>query len=110
MSIKLIPFDVASFLDSDEAISEYLTQVLADGDSDELVRALGYVAKARGMSNLAQATGLGRASLYKALSPGAKPRFDTVLKVMHALGVDLCATAGRPDAVLAHAGTRSPLR
>jgi probable addiction module antidote protein len=110
MSIKLIPFDVASFLDSNEAISEYLTQVLADGDSDELVRALGYVAKARGMSNLAQATGLGRASLYKALSPGAKPRFDTVLKVMHALGVDLCATAGRPDVALAHAGSHSSLR
>jgi probable addiction module antidote protein len=96
MSIELVPFDMASLLESDEDISEYLTQVLADGDSDELVRALGYVAKARGMSHIAQVSGLGRASLYKALSPGAKPRFDTVLKVMHALGVDLCATAGRP--------------
>lgn len=95
MSNKLIPFDVASFLTTDEAISEYLTQVLADGDSDEFVRAIGYVAKARGMSQIAQASGLGRASLYKALSPGAKPRFDTVVKVMHALGVELYACAGK---------------
>lgn len=93
MSNPLIPFDVASFLTSDEAISEYLTQVLADGDGDEFVRALGYVAKARGMAQVAQASGLGRASLYKALSPGAKPRFDTVMKVMHALGVELHALA-----------------
>jgi probable addiction module antidote protein len=93
MSNKLIPFDVASFLETDEAIGEYLTQVLSDGDSEEFVRAIGYVAKARGMSNVAQATGLGRASLYKALSPGAKPRFDTVVKVMHALGVELRASA-----------------
>ncbi|MFJ3484849.1 addiction module antidote protein [Pseudomonas sp. NPDC090202] len=93
MSDEVIPFDMASLLDSDEAISEYLTQVLADGDSDEFVRAIGYVAKARGMSQIAQASGLGRASLYKALSPGAKPRFDTVVKVMHALGVELRANA-----------------
>lgn len=88
MSQKLIPFDVASFLDTDEAVGEYLTQVL-----DEFVRAIGYVAKARGMSSIAQASGLGRASLYKALSPGAKPRFDTVVKVMHALCVELRATS-----------------
>jgi probable addiction module antidote protein len=93
MSKKLIPFDVGSFLDTDEAVGEYLTQVLADGDSDEFVRAIGYVAKARGMSAIAQASGLGRASLYKALSPGAKPRFDTVMKVMHALGMELRATS-----------------
>jgi probable addiction module antidote protein len=93
MSKKLTPFDVASFLDTDEAVGEYLTQVLADGDSDEFVRAIGYVAKARGMSAIAQASGLGRASLYKALSPGAKPRFDTVVKVMHALGMELRATS-----------------
>ncbi|NBB08495.1 addiction module antidote protein [Pseudomonas sp. SLFW] len=91
MSNELIPFDVASFLDSDEAISEYLTQVLSDGDCDEFVRAVGYVAKARGMSHIAEASGLGRASLYKALAPGAKPRFDTVVRVMHALGVELHA-------------------
>ncbi|MDZ3993669.1 addiction module antidote protein [Pseudomonas sp. Teo4] len=91
MSEKLIPFDMASLLDGDEAISEYLSQVLSDGDSDEIIRALGHIARARGMTQIAAASGLGRESLYKALSPGAKPRFDTVLKVIRALGIDLFA-------------------
>ncbi|UVM22805.1 addiction module antidote protein [Pseudomonas wadenswilerensis] len=91
MSLSLTTFDMAALLDSDEAISEYLSQVLADGDHDELIRALGYIAKARGMSQIATASGLGRESLYKALTPGAKPRFDTVLKVIRALGIDLLA-------------------
>lgn len=82
-------FDMVEFLDSDEAINEYLSQVLEDGDSDELIRALGYIAKAKGMALIAERSGLGRESLYKALRPGAKPRFDTVLKVIHALGVRL---------------------
>lgn len=82
-------FDITEYLDSDEAIGEYLSQVLEDGDSDELIRALGYIAKARGMAMVARDSGLGRESLYKALAPGAKPRFDTVLKVMRALGVKL---------------------
>jgi len=93
MSQALIAFDMAALLDSDEAISEYLSQVLADGDSDEFLRAVGYVAKARGMAQIAKDSGLGRESLYKAFSPGSKPRFDTVLKVMHALGIDLQAQA-----------------
>jgi probable addiction module antidote protein len=88
---KLLPFDIVSLLDSDEAISEYLSQVLEDGDSDELIRALGYIAKAKGMAMIAKESGLGRESLYKALSPGAKPRFDTILKVIKALGVKLHA-------------------
>ena len=79
-------FDLANLLVSDEAISEYLSQVLDDGDNDELLRALGYIAKAKGMAMIAKDTGLGRESLYKALSPGSKPRFDTVLKVLKALG------------------------
>ncbi|MFK3771035.1 addiction module antidote protein [Pseudomonas sp. NPDC089406] len=91
MSEKLIPFDMAQLLDSDAAISEYLSQVLADGDTDEILRALGHIARARGMSQIAKDTGLGRESLYKALGPGAKPRFDTVLKVIRALGIDLSA-------------------
>lgn len=88
---KLLPFDIVSLLDSDEAISEYLSQVLEDGDSDELIRALGYIAKAKGMAMIAKESGLGRESLYKALTPGAKPRFDTILKVIKALGVKLHA-------------------
>lgn len=88
---KLLPFDITEVLDSDEAISEYLSQVLADNDSDELVRALGHVAKAKGMAAVAKEAGLGRESLYKALAPGAHPRFDTVLRVCSALGVRLVA-------------------
>lgn len=91
MKEKLLPFDMVKMLDSDEAMSEYLSQVLEDGDSDELIRALGYIAKAKGMSMIANESGLGRESLYKALAPGAKPRFDTVLKVVRALGIKLHA-------------------
>jgi len=91
MKEKLLPFDMLAMLDSDESISEYLSQVLADGDSDELIRALGYIAKVKGMAKIAEASGLGRESLYKALTPGAKPRFDTVLKVVRALGIKLHA-------------------
>ncbi|MQU07926.1 addiction module antidote protein [Pseudomonas helleri] len=91
-----IAFDMAALLDSDEAISEYLSQVLADGDTDELIRAVGYVAKARGMAQIAKDSGLGRASLYKAFAPGARPRFDTVVKVMRAMGVVLHAQPAHP--------------
>jgi probable addiction module antidote protein len=92
---KLLPFDAARYLTSDEAIAEYLTVTLESGDSDLLLRALGDVARARGMAQVARDTGLGRESLYKALAPGAKPRFDTVLKVARALGLTLSATAAR---------------
>jgi probable addiction module antidote protein len=91
MSVELTLFDMADQLDSDEAISEYLSQVLSDGDTDEIIRALGHIARARGMTQIATQSGLGRESLYKALSPGAKPRFDTILKVIRALGIDLFA-------------------
>lgn len=97
MSQELLPFDMSDLLDSDEAISEYLTQVIADGDTDEILRAIGHIAKARGMAQIAQQTGLGRESLYKTFGPGAKPRFDTVLKVIRALGIDLLA---QPHALL----------
>lgn len=93
MNVKTVPFDMVSELDSGAAIAEYLQQVFADGDSDEIVRALGYVARARGMAQLAKDSGLGRENLYNALKPGAKPRFDTVLKVVRALGVKLHAEA-----------------
>ncbi len=92
MALKLIPFDVTEYLDSDEAIAEYLSQVLEDGDNEEFIRAIGYVAKARGMAQIAKDTGLGRESLYKAFRPNAKPRFDTVVRVMNALKLQLSAT------------------
>jgi len=86
MALQLTTFDVADYLDSEEAIAEYLSQVMADGDDDELLRALGHVAKARGMSQLAKDAGVGRESLYKALKPGATPGYATVGKVVRAIG------------------------
>jgi len=88
---KTTEFDPASYLDSDQVIAEYLNLALASGDTDLLLSAIGDVAKARGMAKIARDTGLGRESLYKALSAGAQPRFDTVLKVLHALGVQVQA-------------------
>jgi probable addiction module antidote protein len=89
VTLKTIPFDLVAELDTEEAVHEYLTQVFADGDTDEILRALGHVARARGMAQLAADSGLGRENLYNALKPGAKPRFDTILRVCHALGVHL---------------------
>ena len=90
------PFDLADYLDSDEAITEYLSQVLADGDADELLRALGHIAKAKGMTRVARVAGLGRESLYKTLAPGAKPRFDTIQRILAALGLRLSVEADKP--------------
>jgi probable addiction module antidote protein len=91
MTIELSDFDTSHYLDSEEVIAEYLSQVLADGDPDELLLAIGNIAKARGMTKIANDSGLGRESLYKVFAPGAKPRFETVMKVMRALGVELQA-------------------
>jgi len=85
--VKTIPFDAAEYLDNDEAIADYVTAVLELNDADLLIAALGDVARARGMAEVARRTGLGRESLYKALAPGAKPRLDTIMRVAHALGV-----------------------
>jgi probable addiction module antidote protein len=92
-SRKLLPFDAARYLTDDRAVAEYMNAVLETGNSDHLLLALGDIARARGMAQVAKDTGLGRESLYKALAPGAKPRFDTVLKVARALGVKLKAQA-----------------
>ena len=88
---KLLPFDAARYLTDDAAIAEYMAAVLESDDSDLLLLALGDVARARGMAQVAKDSGLGRESLYKALAPGAKPRFETVMKVARALGVKLTA-------------------
>jgi probable addiction module antidote protein len=93
MRIKLKDFDPSEYLDNDKVIAEYLTAALEDGNPDVFLSAVGHVAKARGMSEIAHTTGLGRESLYKALAPGAKPRYDTVLKVLQSLGVKLSVTA-----------------
>lgn len=92
MHKELVPFDIVEYLDSEEAIAEYLSQVLEDGDNEEFLRAIGHIAKAKGMAQIAEATGMGRESLYKAFRPNAKPRFDTVMKVLHALKIQLTTT------------------
>jgi len=88
---KVLSFDMAEFLQTPDEVVEYLNQVIVDGDNDELVRALGHIAKARGMTEIAEKSGLGRESLYKALRPGAKPQYATVAKVLSALGVGIRA-------------------
>lgn len=85
-------FDAADYLDSDAVVAEYLNAALEDENPDVLLQAIADVAKARGMTQIAKDTGLGRESLYKALTPGAKPRYDTVLKLIRALGVELHTT------------------
>ncbi len=89
---SLKPFDAADYLENDAIVSEYLNAALEDENPSVFLQAIADVAKARGMSQLAKDTGLGRESLYKALAPGAKPRYDTVMKLVKALGVELHAT------------------
>ncbi|MBU2914861.1 MULTISPECIES: addiction module antidote protein [Reichenbachiella] len=86
---KISKFDIAEYLDDNEMIAEYLNSVLEDGDSADILTAIGHIAKAQGMSKIAAETGLSRPSLYKALSKGAKPQFETVLKVLRAIGSNL---------------------
>ena len=85
-------FDAADYLDNEEVIAEYINAALEDENPNVFLQAIADVAKARGMTKLAKDTGLGRESLYKALAPGAKPRYDTVLKLVRALGIELHAT------------------
>ena len=81
------PFDAAEYLDNDEVIAEYLSAAMDDPNPDVFLAALGDVAKARGMAQIAKDSGLGRESLYKALASGAHPRYETVHAVLKALGV-----------------------
>ena len=87
-------FDAAEHLKDEDDIAAYLTVVLEENDTSALAEALGTVARARGMNDIAKAAGLGRESLYKALRPNASPRFDTIARVCKALGVKLVA---QPD-------------
>lgn len=89
VKLKLAPFDAADYLDSDEAIREYLNAALEDPNCEVFLRAMADVAKARGIARVAKHAGLGRESLYKALAPGAKPRYETVCKVVDSLGLHL---------------------
>ena len=86
-------FDFSEHLDSERAMAEYLTVVLEENDPSLLAAALGDIARARGMSEIAKASGITREALYKALRPDAQPRFDTISRVCTALGVKLVAQA-----------------
>ncbi len=88
---ELPTFDAADYLDSEEAITAYLNAILEADDDALLAEALGDIAKARGMTQIAKDAGIGRESLYKALRGGASPRFDTISRVLGALGVKLVA-------------------
>lgn len=90
---ELTDFDAAPYLDSEEAVAAYLTDILSVNDPALLAAALGDIARARGMSEIAKASGITREALYKALRPDAQPRFDTVNRVCAALGVRLVAQA-----------------
>jgi probable addiction module antidote protein len=87
--MKITDFDSSDYLETDEDIIGYLSAILEKNDPDLFLYAIGQVAKAKGMTEVAQKTGLGRESLYKALAPGAKPRFETIYKVLDSLGIKL---------------------
>jgi probable addiction module antidote protein len=89
---KTIPWDSADHLETTEDIAAYLEAAFEDGDPSLINNALGVVARAKGMTEVAQRTGMGRQSLYKALSAGGHPEFSTVLNVMRALGLKLTVT------------------
>ena len=88
---KAKPFDAAEYLDSPEMIAAYLNEALESEDASAIAVAIGTVARARGMSAVAEKAGLSRENLYRALGGEAKPEFGTVIKVLHALGIDLVA-------------------
>ncbi|MFW6257972.1 MAG: addiction module antidote protein [Halochromatium sp.] len=84
-------FDITEHLEDDQAIAEYLTIVLEENDPALLAAAMGDIARARGMTEIAKASGIAREALYKALRPESQPRFETINRVCHALGVKLVA-------------------
>lgn len=89
------PRDATNYLETEEDIAAYLQAAFEDGDPRLIAAALGYVARAKGMTRIAREAGLGRESLYKALSPDGNPEFATVLKVLRALGLRLHTSAQR---------------
>lgn len=100
---KFAPFNAAEYLDNEEVIAEYLAAALKDPDPEVFMMAVSNVAKARGIAKIARDSGLGRESLYKALAPGAKPRFETVRKLVDALGVRWTVAAPTKSRRRAHA-------
>ncbi len=93
--LNLAPFDASDYLDNEETIAEYLAAALENPDQDVFLIAVRDVAKARGIANVAARAGLGRESLYKTLQPGAKPRFDTVRRLLAALDLKLDVSSAK---------------
>ena len=91
MTEKFTPYDTAEYLKTDEDMAAYLDAVLEEDDPKLIISALGTIARAKGMSQIARNTGLARESLYRALSANGNPEFSTVLKVIHAVGISLHA-------------------
>jgi probable addiction module antidote protein len=89
MKVTTRAWDTSEYLDSPEMIREYLNAAFESGDEDLIVMAIGNVAKAQGMSEIARKTKLSRQNLYKALSPGGSPKLKTAIKVLEALGCKL---------------------
>lgn len=89
MKDKSLAFDPSAFLDSQEAIEDYLSDAMESGDPRAIAGALGDVARAKGMTELAAKSGLSRESLYRALSDDGNPRLDTLMKVLDSLGLKL---------------------
>lgn len=89
---ELPRFDMSKYLNTPEDIDEYLQEVLEDGDASELAYALGVIAKAKGMTEIAEKSGISRESLYKALRKNSSPRLDTINKVIKSLGLKLSIT------------------
>ena len=94
IQLGIAAFDASEYLENEEVIAEYLGAALEDRNPDVFLQAVADVAKARGISKLAKDAGLERESLYKALAPGGKIRYDTVRKVLDSLGVRLTVTTG----------------
>jgi len=92
---KTQAWDPAEHIESEEEITAYLEAAFEEGDPSLIAAALGDIARAKGMTQIAKETGLGRESLYKALSPEGNPEFSTILKVVYALGLKLHATSTR---------------
>ena len=90
--LKTQPFDPAAYLDDAESLAAYMSEALATEDPAFIADALGVVARARGMSEIARESGLSRESLYRALSPEGNPEFNTILRVMRSLGLRLSTT------------------
>jgi|ERR1700691_5005672 probable addiction module antidote protein len=91
--LKTIPWDSAAYLKTNEDVADYLEAVFEDGDPALVAHALGVVARSKGMAKIARSAGLGRESLYKALSSAGNPELATVLKVLRALGLKLKVAA-----------------